>query len=116
MPAVALDEMPKINRKADNVSAIRDNAFHKIYKCPENNANNFFGKLLSAERFKFVIYAKNGELCKIEKVRFDAIIIGAGAAGLFCAAEAGKRRRKVLVLEKKCADRAKNSDFRRRTL
>ncbi len=30
---------------------------------------------------------------------FDVIIIGAGAAGLFCAAEAGKRGRKVLVLE-----------------
>lgn len=32
-------------------------------------------------------------------MRFDAIIIGAGAAGLFCAIEAGKRGRKVLVLE-----------------
>ncbi|MDQ3799248.1 MAG: NAD(P)/FAD-dependent oxidoreductase [Acidobacteriota bacterium] len=32
-------------------------------------------------------------------MRFDAIIIGAGAAGLFCAAEAGKRGRKVLVVE-----------------
>ncbi len=30
---------------------------------------------------------------------FDAIIIGAGAAGLFCAAQAGKRGRKVLVVE-----------------
>jgi len=32
-------------------------------------------------------------------MKFDVIIIGAGAAGLFCAAQAGKRRRKVLVLE-----------------
>lgn len=32
-------------------------------------------------------------------MRFDAIIIGAGAAGLFCAAEAGKRGRKLLVVE-----------------
>lgn len=30
---------------------------------------------------------------------WDCIIIGAGAAGLFCAIEAGKRGRKVLVLE-----------------
>ncbi len=30
---------------------------------------------------------------------YDAIIIGGGAAGLFCAIEAGKRRRKVLVIE-----------------
>ena len=30
---------------------------------------------------------------------FDVIIIGGGAAGLFCAIEAGKRRRRVLVLE-----------------
>lgn len=32
-------------------------------------------------------------------MKFDAIVIGAGAAGLFCAVEAGKRRRKVLVVE-----------------
>lgn len=31
--------------------------------------------------------------------KFDVIIIGAGAAGLMCAIEAGKRNRKVLVLE-----------------
>ena len=30
---------------------------------------------------------------------WDVIIIGAGAAGLFCAIEAGKRGRKVLVIE-----------------
>ncbi len=34
---------------------------------------------------------------------FDAIVLGAGAAGLFCAAEAGKRGRRVAVLER--ADR-----------
>ena len=32
-------------------------------------------------------------------MKFDVIIVGAGAAGLFCAIEAGKRGRKVLVLE-----------------
>ncbi|MGI8468177.1 MAG: NAD(P)/FAD-dependent oxidoreductase [Pyrinomonadaceae bacterium] len=32
-------------------------------------------------------------------MKFDAIIIGAGAAGFFCAIEAGKRGRKVLILE-----------------
>ncbi|CAN5834218.1 NAD(P)/FAD-dependent oxidoreductase [soil metagenome] len=32
-------------------------------------------------------------------MKFDVIIIGAGAAGLFCAIEAGKRGRKVLVIE-----------------
>jgi predicted Rossmann fold flavoprotein len=32
-------------------------------------------------------------------MKFDAIIIGAGAAGLFCALQAGKRGRKVLVIE-----------------
>ncbi len=32
-------------------------------------------------------------------MKFDAIIIGGGAAGLFCAIEAGKRGRKVLVIE-----------------
>src|SRR5262245_25788923 len=30
---------------------------------------------------------------------FDVIILGAGAAGLMCAIEAGKRRRSVLVIE-----------------
>ena len=32
--------------------------------------------------------------------RYDAVIIGGGAAGLFCAAEAGKRGRRVAVLER----------------
>ena len=32
--------------------------------------------------------------------KFDVIVIGAGAAGLMCAIEAGKRGRSVLVLEK----------------
>ncbi|MFS1701208.1 NAD(P)/FAD-dependent oxidoreductase [Alteromonas sp. AMM-1] len=31
--------------------------------------------------------------------QFDVVVIGAGAAGLFCAAQAGKRGRKVLVLD-----------------
>src|ERR1700675_3736935 len=31
--------------------------------------------------------------------KFDALIIGAGAAGLMCAIEAGKRGRRVAVLE-----------------
>jgi predicted Rossmann fold flavoprotein len=35
--------------------------------------------------------------------KFDALILGAGAAGLFCAAEAGKRGRRVAVIER--ADR-----------
>jgi len=33
-------------------------------------------------------------------LNYDAIIIGGGAAGLFCAIEAGKRGRKVLVIER----------------
>jgi predicted Rossmann fold flavoprotein len=36
--------------------------------------------------------------------RFDVIILGAGAAGLLCAAEAGKRGRRIAVLER--AERA----------
>jgi len=32
--------------------------------------------------------------------RFDVVVLGAGAAGLFCAAEAGKRGRGVAVLER----------------
>lgn len=32
-------------------------------------------------------------------ISYDVIIIGAGAAGLFCAAEAGKRKKRVLVIE-----------------
>jgi predicted Rossmann fold flavoprotein len=32
--------------------------------------------------------------------RFDVVILGAGAAGLFCAAQAGKRGRRVAVLER----------------
>jgi predicted Rossmann fold flavoprotein len=33
-------------------------------------------------------------------LKFDVVIIGGGAAGLFCAIEAGKRRRRVLVIER----------------
>ena len=33
-------------------------------------------------------------------MHYDVIIIGGGAAGMFCAIEAGKRRRRVLVLER----------------
>jgi predicted flavoprotein YhiN len=33
-------------------------------------------------------------------MEYDAIVIGAGAAGLMCAIEAGKRGRSVLVLER----------------
>ena len=36
--------------------------------------------------------------------KFDALILGAGAAGLLCAAEAGKRGRRVAVIDH--ADRA----------
>src|ERR1700674_3128466 len=36
---------------------------------------------------------------KLAMLKWDVIVIGAGAAGLFCAIEAGKRGRKVLVLE-----------------
>src|SRR6202521_4837439 len=36
--------------------------------------------------------------------KFDAVILGAGAAGLLCAVEAGKRGRRVAVIEH--ADRA----------
>jgi predicted Rossmann fold flavoprotein len=36
--------------------------------------------------------------------KFDVVILGAGAAGLFCAIEAGKRRRRVAVVER--AERA----------
>src|SRR2546425_8417511 len=32
--------------------------------------------------------------------RFDLLVLGAGAAGLFCAAEAGKRGRRVAVIER----------------
>lgn len=33
-------------------------------------------------------------------MKFDVVIIGGGAAGLFCAIEAGKRSRKVLLIER----------------
>ena len=34
-----------------------------------------------------------------EAERYDVVIVGAGAAGLMCAVEAGKRGRRVLILE-----------------
>src|SRR5260370_33570114 len=36
---------------------------------------------------------------KLSMVKLDGIVIGAGAAGLFCAIEAGKHGRRVLVFE-----------------
>lgn len=45
--------------------------------------------VFSDNKLKFVLLMQH----------YDVIIIGAGAAGLFCAIEAGKRGRKVLVLE-----------------
>ncbi|MFO7830862.1 MAG: aminoacetone oxidase family FAD-binding enzyme, partial [Desulfuromonadaceae bacterium] len=35
----------------------------------------------------------------VEEGRYDVVIIGAGASGLMCAIEAGKRQRRVLVVE-----------------
>jgi predicted Rossmann fold flavoprotein len=43
------------------------------------------------------IRSNGGEIKLMQKV--DVIIIGAGAAGLMCAIEAGKRKRSVIVLE-----------------
>ena len=41
--------------------------------------------------------------------RFDVVVIGAGAAGLFCAAVAAKRGRQVLLLEHGADAGAKNN-------
>ena len=43
--------------------------------------------------------------------RFDTVVIGAGAAGLFCAAIAGQRGLKVLVIDhsEKVAEKIRNS-------
>ena len=47
--------------------------------------------------------------------KFDVMVLGAGAAGLMCAIEAGKRGRRVAVLER-ASVRQENTDFRRRAL
>ena len=39
-------------------------------------------------------------MSKTDRVSFDCIVIGAGAAGLMCAFTAGQRGRRVLVLER----------------
>ena len=43
---------------------------------------------------------------------YDVIIIGAGAAGLMAAIEAGKRGRKVLLVDHSKKNRRKNKNFR----
>jgi flavin-dependent dehydrogenase len=45
----------------------------------------------------FTIRAVNEEGFDVE--RFDAVVIGAGAAGMFCAAMAGQAGRRVLLLD-----------------
>ena len=35
----------------------------------------------------------------MSEIRYDAIVLGAGAAGLMCAIEAGKRGKRVLLLD-----------------
>lgn len=58
----------------------------------KNNSLNQVQRMLPLHRFRF-----NTSQSDMEAV--DVIIIGAGAAGLMCAIEAGKRHRKVLVLD-----------------
>ncbi len=48
--------------------------------------------------------------------RFDAIVIGAGAAGMFCAAQAGQLGCRVLLLDNGKKPGRKNPDVRRRPL
>ena len=43
--------------------------------------------------------------------KFDVIVIGAGAAGLMCAIEAGKRNKKVLIIEHTSKIAEKNKNF-----
>ena len=45
---------------------------------------------------------------------FDVIIIGAGAAGLICAMESGKRGKSVLLIDHSKKNRRENKNFRRR--
>src|SRR5882672_513283 len=47
-----------------------------------------------------MVQLKHGAAKTMTPSRFDAIILGAGAAGLMCAVEAGKRGRRVAVLER----------------
>ena len=42
--------------------------------------------------------------------RFDAIVIGAGAAGMFCAAQAGQAGCRVLLLDNGKKARAEDPD------
>ena len=47
---------------------------------------------------------------------FDAVIVGAGAAGLFCAAQAGQRGLKVLLIDHADKVAEKNPHLWRRAL
>ena len=51
-----------------------------------------------------------------ERMRVDVAIVGGGAAGLMCAIEAGKRGRRVVVLEHNGAIGTEDPDLRRRAL
>ncbi len=46
-------------------------------------------------------------MTSVDALKYDVVVVGAGAAGMMCAIEAGKRGRKVLLLEKaqKCGQK-----------
>jgi predicted Rossmann fold flavoprotein len=43
--------------------------------------------------------SSKNDISRLVSVNYDVVIIGGGAAGMFCAIEAGKRGRRVLVIE-----------------
>jgi predicted Rossmann fold flavoprotein len=46
------------------------------------------------------VRARRAFACSARDVRFDVVVVGAGAAGMMCAAQAGRRGRRVLLIER----------------
>src|SRR2546427_4148085 len=56
--------------------------------------------MLKATTGKIDIHSSSTDAEEVVKQNFEVIILGGGAAGLMCAIEAGKRGRRVAVLER----------------
>jgi predicted Rossmann fold flavoprotein len=90
-------------RSSDHIARFtqqKNRRFHCRRRVPESPIHKIYA--LHSKRFAIGSPGRACENLTHPKMihKFDAVILGAGAAGLLCAMEAGKRGRRVAVLER----------------